>query len=341
MAEASVKNVSNYDGDVIRTELLHKIPSFIPSKSQVQVTLVFNEIRKDAQLWLNIPNLISDAYYTLRYSVYCMDQELYNMNLTKDDLVDIYNYMFVTGNVTRREQLPKISNEIIDDIVVDKTSAFFKKHASLFDPKIIEEVASKDEYVNWKFLTDNVKEPELLRESVKKNFSNIEKECDEGKCYIIGINNVQEYMDQEIINFVIKLMIKHARRYKDWILEQINDDNIHLFKEEITKLSYLINLELFKSKASSKIINQYIRESDIKDVQPFRVSKYKSYFSDAFEQETVDVLLKDVEVDTVETLTKFRKILSREAWNIKKNEYFEKEHEKVDQLKLQIEKELD
>jgi len=341
MAEASVKNVSNYDGDVIRTELLHKIPSFIPSKSQVQVTLVFNEIRKDAQLWLNIPNLISDAYYILRYSVYCLDQELYNMNLTKDDLVDIYNYMFVTGNVTRREQLPKISNEIIDDIVVDKTSAFFKKHSSLFDPKIIEEVASKDEYVNWKFLTDNVKEPERLRESVKKNFSNIEKECEEGKCYIVGTNNVQEYMDQEIINFVIKLTIRHVRRYKDWILEQINDDNIHLFKEEITKLSYLINLELFKSKASSKIINQYIRESDIKDVQPFRVSKYKSYFNEAFEQETVDVLLKDVEVDTLETLTKFRKILSREEWNIKKNEFFEKEHEKVDQLKLQIEKELD
>ena len=335
MIEPEKRNVSNYDDVTLATLLLHKIPSFIPPRSQVQVSLTFSRIDGESQLWINIPNLLSGTYFVIHSNAHKIYQSYEtNISLSRDELIDFYNFRFFKGrDLQLGESFPKISKEIIDELIFDKTPLFYRDHQQLFDTDILQAVASVDDFVDWNFTIRYVKDPKVLRDIVKKNYKKIEEECASGKCGIIKVDSFQDYMDQEIVDFIILLRLRYAKSYSKWTLEYINEKNIGKLKEDIVKLDYIKNTELFETKLSNKDVNQIIRESHIIGLSEHTIFKLKTHFKDQIEQETMDYLLSQLPIENIERLTKFKQYMSHKAWLLKKEEFFSNEQKKLDSLK--------
>lgn len=338
MIEPKNQNVSNYDDVVLTTLLLHKIPSFIPPRAQVQVSLVYSIIDEAAQLWINIPNLISGTYFTIHANAHKTYQPHdLNVKLNRNELIDFYNFRFFKGGeLNLGVNFPKISKEIIDELIFEKTPSFYKDHQQLFETDILEAIACVDDFVDWNFTKKYVQDPQVLREIVKNNFKKIEEECALGKCSIIKVDSFQEYMDQEIVEFLIMLRVKYAKNYSKWTLDYINDKNIGKLRRDLVMMDYIKNTELFESKVSNKTINEIIRASDVTGITEHHVLKLKTYFKELIDQETMDFLLSKLPVENIETLTKFKQFMSSKSWLQKKEEFFAKEQKKLDSLKEQI-----
>lgn len=197
-------------------------------------------------------------------------------------------------------------------------------------------VAIADQYVDWSFTQSYVKDPIVLRQIVKKNYDRIEKEIPTGTCGLIKFESYQEFMDQEIIEFIIKMRAKYGIDYRKWTLDYINDDNIERLKSEIIKLNYVTNAELFSSKTSKAVVNQIIRESCTIDINEHQVLKMKDFYKDNIEQETMDFLLSKLPITLLETLTRYKPLMSYDAWSIKKEEFFDKEQSRLDTLKRKV-----
>lgn len=338
MIEPEKRNVSNYDDVTLATLLLHKIPSFIPPRSQIQVSLTFSRIDGASQLWINIPNLLSGTYYVIHSNAHKTYQPYEsNIKMTRDELIDFYNFRFFKGrDLQLGDNFPKISKEIIDELIFDKTPIFYRDHQQLFDNNILQAVASVDDFVDWNFTIRYVKDPKVLRDIVKKNYKKIEEECASGKCGIIKVDSFQDYMDHEIVDFIILLRARYAKNYSKWTLDYITDKNISDLRKDLVKLDYLRNTELFQSKLPNNTVNEIIRESDITNINEHNVLKLKTLFKDFVEQKTMDYLLSKLPVESIETLTKYKQFMSNEAWLIKKEEYFANEQKKLDDLRKQI-----
>ncbi len=338
MIEPEKRNVSNYDDAVLATLLLHKIPSFIPPRSQIQVTLTFSRIDGKSQLWINIPNLLSGTYYVIHTNAHKIYQTYEtNIRMSRDELVDFYNFRFFKGrDLKLGDNIPKISKEIIDELIFDKTPIFYRDNQQLFDTDILQAVASVNDFVDWNFTIRYVQDPKVLRNIVKKNYKKIEEECAAGKCGIIKVDSFQDYMDQEIVDFIILLRLRYAKNYSKWTLEYINDKNIEKLKNDIVRLDYIKNTELFETKLSNKEVNQIIRESHIIGLSEHSILKLKTHFKDQIEQETMDFLLSKLPIENIERLTKFKQYMSNKAWMLMKEEFFSNEQKKLDDLRKQI-----
>ena len=338
MIEPKKQNVSNYDDVVVTTLLLHKIPSFIPPKSTVQVSLVFSRIEDETQFWFNIPELISNTFYTIRANAH-KTYQLHNINikLMRNELIDFYNFRFLKGEAIKiGEKFPKISRDIVDELIFEKTPSFYKDNQQLFEIDLLESVACEGDFVDWNFTKKYVQDSKVLRAIVKKNYLRIENDCSLGKCGIIKADSFQEYMDQEIVEFLIILRARYAKNYIKWTLDFINDKNIGKLKQDLVKMDYIKNTKLFETKVSDKTANEIIRASDISGITEHHVLKLKKYLKELIEQETMDFLLLKLAVDNIETLTKFKQLMSSKSWLLKKEEFFIKEQQKLDYLKEQV-----
>jgi len=332
------QNITNYDDDVVGLSLLHNIPSFIPPMSNVHITLKFSRTIDVAKLWINIPEFIAGVNFLLNAKAHQHNFHHVNMNsLSREEIVDYYNYHFQRQDeFNNNENYPKITEDILDELVFPKTAEFYRNHRQLFDDQILLSVATGHEYAGWTFIKSQVQDPLKLRELIKGNYKNIEEETASGHGGILKFDSVQDFMDQEIIEFIIKLRAKYAKDYRKWTLEYINDANIDFFKPELLKIKYITNAQLYESKVSNRIINEIIRNSDVSEVNEHQVLKFKQYYKDLVEVATMDFLLSSLPVDNIETLTKFKPLMSPEAWAKKKNDYFAKEQAKLDKLKEQI-----
>ena len=336
--EPKKKNVSIYNDGLAATELFHIIPSFVPPKASVQVSLFYEKVIDEGQLWINIPNFLDGAHYVLLSHLHMPHRLRYQISkFTKQEIVDFYNFHFKKEDyVNEIQDLPKITLDIIEDLTFPKNSTFYKDHQVLFADEVLEEVATIDEYVDWNFTTRYVKSPLVLREIVKKNYKKIEDDIATGRGGILKSDSLLDFMDHEIVEFIIKLRAKYLKDYRKWTLEYIDDNNIDKLKAEIMSMKYITNAQLFESKVSKSIINQIIRESDISDINEHQVIKLEKYYKDFIEQETMDFLLSHLQIDNIETLTRFKQFMSHNAWLIQKEEYFANEQSKLDALKKNI-----
>lgn len=336
--EPKKKNIRNYDDNLAATELFHIIPSFVPPTSSVQVSLFYEKVIEEGHLWINIPDFLVGTHYSLLSHSHMPHRLRFQISkFTKQEIVDFYNFYFKKEDfVNEIQDFPKITLDIIDELTFPKNSTFYKDHQALFADEVLEKVAANDEYVDWNFTTRYVKNPLVLREIVKKNYKKIEDDVAVGRGGILKSDSIQDFMDQEIVEFIIKLRAKYIKDYRKWTLEYIDDHNIDKFRAEIKMLKYITNAQLFDSKVSKSVVNQIIRESDISDIHEHQALKMEEFYKDLIEQETMDFLLSHLSIDNIETLTRFKSYMTNNAWLSKKEEYFAKEQEKLDTLKKHI-----
>lgn len=333
-------NIVNYDNDLLGLSLLHKIPDFIPPMTKVHVTLKFSKKIDIASLWINIPNFISGVHFEINAKLHNRDYHRVNMkSFTREEKIDYYNFNFKKGEEFKNNlDYPKITSDFIDDLMFPKTMDFFKDYRQLFDETILNSVATGEEYSGWSFIINQIKDPSKIREIVKKNYKNIEKEIESGHGGIIKYSSIEEFMDQEIIEFIIKMRARYVKDYREWTLEYISNDNVEGIKSELIKLKYITNAQLFKSKLSTDIVNDIIRKSDVSEINEQHVLQIKRYYKDSVEIETMDYLLSLLPIENIETLTRYKPLMSIEAWSKKKDEFFEQEQEqeKLNKLKNQL-----
>jgi len=335
--EPKRQNIHNYN-NVVVAPYLHRIPNFIPPKSSVLATLIYERVSDDGQLWINIPDFLSGTYYVLHSKAHGnQSQNYYGVKPTRDELVDFFNFHFKKKDeIQVNSDYPKITLDMIGELQIPNTPTYFKDHPFFFSDEVLAKVAVDDEYVDWSFTHNYVKDPIVLRQIIKKNFQKLENEIPSGHCGLIKHDSYQDFMDQEIIEFIIKMRAKYGTDYRKWTLDYINDDNIDRLKPEIIKLKYISNAELFNSKTSKVVVNQIIRESNISDINEHQVLKMKDFYKDNIEQETMDFLLSKLPISLLETLTRYKPLMSYDAWSIKKEEFFAKEQSRLDTLKRKV-----
>jgi transcriptional regulator with XRE-family HTH domain len=335
--QPKTRNILNSDDDLVGLSLLHSLPNFVPPNSCVQVELVFTKILDDVRLWIKIPNIIDGVYFSIHTKAHTTSHNQYgNLRLNKDELVDFYNFHFKNDDVDNiRQEIPKITNDIVDELIFAKTATFFKEHERLFSEEVLEKVVI-NEYINWGFASRYIKDPLVLREIVKKNFKEIESDITAGHGGILKYDSVQDFMDQEIIEFIIKMRAKYCQDYRKWTIDYINDSNIEKIRPEILSIKYYKNGELFDTKVSKATVNEIIRNSNISEINEHQVIKMKTFYNEFIEEKTMDTLLSQLPVNDLETLTRFKPLMSKDAWQVKKAEYFAYEQGKLDKQKNQI-----
>jgi transcriptional regulator with XRE-family HTH domain len=338
MIEPAKQNQRAHDGTGQSDFSIHKIPSFIPPRSQIQVTLTYINTDVETQLWINIPDFVSGKSFTVYPNAHKNHQYRYaNISLGKNELIDFYNFHFVKGRELHlSNHFPKIGRTIIGDLLFEKKPQFYIDNQQLFEEEILQDIASSGDFVDWGFTKRYVQDPKVLTDIVKKNYRKIEDECAAGHCDIIKVDSFQDYMDQDIVEFIIALRARYAKNYSKWTLDFITDKNIEHLKKDLVRLDYIKNAELFGTKVAIKRINEIIRESDMTAMTEYDVLKMNDRYKGLIEQETMDFLLSRLPIDSIEALTKYKRFMSHDAWLLVKNSYFSKAQEALDTLKKKI-----
>jgi len=327
--------MDQYDEDVIGIRLLHEIPSFVPPQVSIELKLVFEAIYEVTYLWIDITDILSSVSYIIRKNAVQTHQSIYSpAKLTRDELIDYYNYHHKKGEIPRpSENFPKISKDILNDLIIPKNPLFISDHSYLFDQEVLTQTTTNDGFVDFSFAKQYITDPVVLREVVKKNWDKIDADCANQKCYIIKYSEPQEFMDQDIIDRIIRLRAKYAKDYRKWTLNYITEDNIDRLKPELIKLNVSENLQLFNSNLNNDTVNKIICESQIVELPPYKIESSIKLYKEKLSQISVDRMLSSINIDSLETLKRLKAFASVEFFNTVKEKYFEKEQEKLKSIK--------
>lgn len=330
--------MDQYDEEVVNIKLLHEIPSFVPSQVNIEVKLVYEAIYEVNYLWIDITDIISSVSYIIRKSTIQTNQSFHSpAKLTRDELIDYYNYHHMKGENPRpSENFPKISMDILNDLIIPKDPKFISDHSYLFDQEVLTQATINDGFVDFNFAKQHITDPLVLREVVKKNWDKIDEDCTKLKCYIIKYSEPQEFMDQEIIERIIVLRAKYAKDYRKWTLNYITEDNIARIKPELIRLNVSENLQLFNSHLSNNTVNKIICESQIVELPPYKIETFIKFYKEKLSQISIDKMLSSINIDSLETLKRLKPYASEEFFNTVKDKYFEKEQEKLNTIKDEV-----
>jgi transcriptional regulator with XRE-family HTH domain len=329
----------NYGEDVVGKKHMHEIPSFLPPQSSVEVKLVFESFVDVQRLWFDIPHAISKACFIIRGKSFLNSgvQYSYLTPMEKDDIIDYYNFNYVRKTLPETQtSLPKINEEILSDLIIPKKVSFYKTYSHLFDQEIINKAVTNDEFVDFDFTKKHIADPLKLREIVKNNWELIEKACDFKNCSIVKFSNKEDFMDLEIIEKIIMLTIKLKLKYKDWTLEYISSENIEKLKPYLIQLTVFDNLILYKSKLNENEIKEILNKSPLNETNIVQIKKYLRYYENKIPQETIDRMLNELELDDLESLRWIQKTASKKLFSKIRDEYFKREHDKIDKLKSEF-----
>lgn len=331
--------MDQYDEDVIGIRLLHDIPSFVPPQVSIEVKLVFEAIYEVSYLWIDIPEIISSVSYVIRKNALQNYQRTIHTptNLNRDELIDYFNYNYKKGEIPRTMiSFPKINMDIFGELIIPKSAKFFRDNSHLFEQEVLTNATINDEFVDFNFAKQNITDAEVLREIVKKNWDKIDADCASGECYIIKYSEVQDFMDQDIIERLILLRAKYAKSYQEWTLNFITDENVNRYRFELINIPFIENLKLFETSLSLDIINDiFIKSQNVEFPQHQMDQLFKSY-KGKLSQAVIDKLLASSTIDTLDTLNWLKRYASSNLFNSRKEQYFQKEQEKLDALKNEI-----
>lgn len=335
MIEPVRQNFTNNDGATISRTLLHVIPIFIPSISSVNVRLIFNKTMDNVNLWINIPNFIEKTGFCIRTIAHINRITNYGIRtMNIEETVDFYNFAIKNNKIpNRNDQHPKITLSILDKIQIPKVGDFYKDYEYLFDEDVLAKITVSENFIDFAFAKQHVKDPFLFRELIKNNYDKIKEDCALGKCGIIMGNLFEDYMDNDILEFIIKLRAEFAKDYKRWTLHYITEDNIESLKPYIAKLKYDLNGELFDSELTNETVNSIIRESDRQNIKESNVMKMLNAYKGKIDQMTIDVLFTELGISNLDTLVKYKQFVSEDCWNKMKNTFFDSEMKKLEILK--------
>lgn len=331
--------MDQYDEDIIGSRLLHEIPSFAPPQVSIELKLVFEAIYEVTYLWIDIPEIISSVSYVIRKNALQNYRHTVQTrtNLNKDELIDYFNYNYKKGEIPRTmTNFPKIDMDILGGLIIPKTAKFFRDHSHLFEQEVLTNATLNDEFVDFNFAKQNITDPNVLREIVKKNWDKIDANCAEGKCSILNYREAQDFMDQDIIERLIVLRAKYAKDYQQWTLKYITDENIELFKSELIKMSFIKNLKLFETRLSQDHINDIVTNSQISEFSQHQIDQLLKAYQGKLSQVLIDKLIVSITIDNPETLQWVKRHASSSLFDTIKEQYFQKEQEKLDALKNEI-----
>jgi len=331
--------MDQYDEEVVNIKLLHEIPSFVPPKVCIELKLIFEALYDTSYLWVDIPDIISNVSFVIRKNAvqnYIHALHI-STNLNRDELIDYYNYNYKKGEIPRvMINFPKINKDILNELIVPKDSKFYRDNSHLFDQEILTNATTINGFVDFNFAKQNITDPLILRDVVKKNWDKIDADCSEGKCYIIKYQEPQEFMDQDIIEKLISLRLKYAKNYQKWTLSYITNENISRLKSEIIKTSFIENLKLFESNLDPEIASEIVSESQIVELSQHQIEKLLTSYSGKLTQLLIDKLVSNISVEDIYTLQWLKRYASPSLFDATKKKFFQKEQEKLDALKQEI-----
>jgi transcriptional regulator with XRE-family HTH domain len=330
--------MDQYDEDVIGIKLLHEIPSFVPPQVSIELKLVFEAIHEVTYLWIDITDIVSSVSYIIRKNAVQTHQSLYSpAKLTRDELIDYYNYHYKKGEIPRTmTNFPKINMDILEELIIPKSAEFFRDNSYLFEQEVLTNTTLNNDFVDFNFVKQYITDENLLREIVKKNWNKIDDHCAQGKCSIIKYSEAQDFMDQDIIERIIILRAKYAKDYQKWTLSYINDENIARLKSELINMSFIENLKLFETTLSQDNINEVVTNSQIVELSQHQISKLFTTYKDKLSQFLIDKIVASVTVDNLDTLQWVKRYASSSLFDATKEKYFQKEQEKLNALKKEI-----
>ena len=332
--DAKKENIANYDYEVVAKNLLHKVPQFIPAKSVIKLELLYLRKEKMLKLWINIPQECTNKCFIINGTLHSI--ELINQighKWTNDELTYFYNaeYAFSEySEIHRYNNIPKINVEIIDDLIIPKTVEFFITHEKVFERDVFYKLANFEDYRDWNTAKRFAKDPESLKSIIKNNYERIDEECSKGHCGIISTRLIEPYMDLEIVEFVIKLNVKYAKRVQEWTVQYIDSNNFNELRPYLVQLGYIQCCSILKSKAENKKINQLICESNLDGLTKHSILKMKRYYENELLQSTIDLLFKHIPFNSTDELKEIKEFVSTDAWTEIKEKYFTNEQSKLD-----------
>jgi transcriptional regulator with XRE-family HTH domain len=334
LIEPKKNTIYNIDDDPIGANLLHRIPSFIPAKKKTNIVLIYSGITDEANLWINIPQVITNVSFVLLSKSLRNHQSHSTIErFSRNELIDFYNFNYKKGEIPRMtSDFPKISLDMMKSMIFSINSDFIMKYQHIFDSTVLAHIASNEPFLGFNFVIQHITDVQLIRDLIKKNWSIIEEDCAKLNCRIIKYEETQPFMDDEIIEKVIKLCIRLAKDYKKWMLRYINDDNIERFRSELCMLSFSRNAELFESNLKIESVNQIICDSDLSALSEQAVLKLMRYYKEKVSQSTIDYLFTNLPDVDLALLGRLKDIMSFEKWKTIRDRYIQKEKDLLDKI---------
>ncbi len=340
LIEPKKNTIYNIDDNPIGANLLHQIPSFIPAKKKTNILLIYSGITDGAFLWINIPQVITNvSFVLLSKSLRNHQNHTAIERFSRNELIDFYNFNYKKGEIPRMtSDFPKISLDMMKSMIFCINSDFIMKYQHIFDSMVLAHIASNEPFLGFNFVIQHITDVSLIRDLIKKNWSIIEDDCANLNCRIIKYEEAQPFMDDEIIEKVIKLRIRLAKDYRKWMLRYINDDNIESYRSEICMLSFSRNADLFESNLKIESVNQIICDSDLSALSEQAILKLMRYYREKVSQSTIDYLFTNLPDVDLALLGRLKDVMSFDMWKVIKERYFINEQIKLDETKNKLKK---
>jgi transcriptional regulator with XRE-family HTH domain len=349
---ASVKrqeqNHYDEDGNLTNVSILHLIPEMVLGNSTAEVKLVFENIHKDGTYKLFVKEFDENAanpYFEMRIPLlrelrYSHINNLHHLN--DNDAAYCYNTVYglfgfhegVSSTSALEQKLPKINWNIYQQLIIPKDTSYISKCINLFDDEVSQKLISSGEYISFKLAKAHAESKDELRSLVKSNFDKIEQMIvsreDTG---IFSIKEKEEWMDDDIMDFMIMLYLKYTSRISKWTIEHINDCNFDKFKDHFEGLPFKEKIYLFESKVDKNKVNKLILESNTEEFGLDKILSLKKYFGESIFQSTIDELALRYELENLDQLKFIKGYISEEAFEKAKDRFFENEVRKNKSLK--------
>ncbi len=322
-----IDNLSNYDYETVKSIYRHNIPSIIPPSSLIKVELVYSRLSVNANLWINIQELMVNISFYIHSKNHTIQQT--NTLWQYDEIIDFYSFKIKKNSLPiYGSNYPLIDDKIADKIHYPSVSTFFNKYHYIFTDEAKLLLAKTHPNVDMDFVKSHIRDVDTLRSTFKRNLEKIEADCKNGHCSYLSINKPEPFMDNEIIYFLLRISLTYFKILKEWMFTYVNDDFLKQNQNLFENLPFKTLISLFDTNLSSDIVNDMLEHTE--PIEEYFTLKLINHYSKKIKSTTKDAILVKLPVDSLEVLERLKPHLSKEAFESMKDKYFQNESLKLE-----------